>query len=270
MRKRKWPELTTTDGARYRERSYWDERYSAGGEAVEEGEQREWFGAYTALKEALPEDLDRSGAILELGCGSSRLSSDLLADGFACVTAADFSPACLAAASAAAAAAARRPPAAPRPLWLALDARRLPLRAALFDAVVEKGMLDALLAGERDPWRVSKAARRQVGLVLDEVSRVLRPGGHFVSVTFAHPHVRSPLYARRRYGWRVRHRTYGEAFHYHVYVMTRGDGEPPRDDDDDDDDDDEDDDDDDAAPPVMLEYDEREDFLNAIDLSTFL
>ncbi|CAM9844058.1 unnamed protein product [Lampetra planeri] len=259
--------LSPRDGARYRERSYWDERYSNGEEVVEkEGEQREWFGAYAALKEALPEDLDRSGAILELGCGSSRLSSDLLADGFACVTAADFSPACLAAASATATA--RRPPAAPRPLWLALDARRLPLRAALFDAVIEKGMLDALLAGERDPWRVSKAARRQVGLVLDEVSRVLRPGGHFVSVTFAHPHVRSPLYARRRYGWRVRHRTYGETFHYHVYVMTRGHGEPPGDNDDDDED--EDDQDDDAAPPVMLEYDEREDFLNAIDLSTFL
>ncbi|XP_075926370.1 EEF1A lysine methyltransferase 4 isoform X3 [Petromyzon marinus] len=207
MRKRKWPELTTTDGARYRERSYWDERYSAGGEAVEEGEQREWFGAYTALKEALPEDLDRSGAILELGCGSSRLSSDLLADGFACVTAADFSPACLAAASAAAAAAARRPPAAPRPLWLALDARRLPLRAALFDAVVEKGMLDALLAGERDPWRVSKAARRQVGLVLDESTVRASPGrpaeleprtsAASVALTAGPPHHRPKIEQRR-------------------------------------------------------------------------
>ncbi|XP_062337844.1 EEF1A lysine methyltransferase 4 [Osmerus eperlanus] len=61
------------------------------------------------------------------------------------------------------------------------------------------------------------------------VSRVLKPGGRFLSITFAQPHFRKRLYARRCFGWSVHHHTYGEGFHYFLYVLTKGEELSPED-----------------------------------------
>ncbi|KAH0624295.1 hypothetical protein JD844_007995 [Phrynosoma platyrhinos] len=62
-----------------------------------------------------------------------------------------------------------------------------------------------------------------------EVSRVLRPGGRFISITFAQPHFRKRHYAQPAYGWSVRHSVYGDGFHYFFYVMVKGEGLSPSD-----------------------------------------
>lgn len=51
---------------------------------------------------------------------------------------------------------------------------------------------------------------------------MLKPSGRFVSVTFAQPHFRKRLYARAEYGWSIQHHTYGQGFHYFLYVLTKG------------------------------------------------
>ncbi len=53
-------------------------------------------------------------------------------------------------------------------------------------------------------------------------SRVLKPGGRFISVTFAQPHFRKRLYARAEYDWSIKHYHYGSSFHYFLYVLTKG------------------------------------------------
>lgn len=65
------------------------------------------------------------------------------------------------------------------------------------------------------------------GFLLPQVSRVLRPGGCFISITFAQPHFRKPHYAQEAFGWSLRHATCGDtgdtgAFHYFLYVMRKG------------------------------------------------
>lgn len=96
-----------------------------------------------------------------------------------------------------------------------------------------------------------------------QVSRVLVPGGRFLSMTSAAPHFRVRHYAQARYGWSLRHATYGSGFHFHLYLMHKG-GElsaaqlalgaqllsPPRP----------------PASPCFLQDSDPEDFLSTIQL----
>ncbi|KAM4605282.1 EEF1A lysine methyltransferase 4 [Polymixia lowei] len=61
------------------------------------------------------------------------------------------------------------------------------------------------------------------------ISRVLKPGGRFLSVTFSQPHFRKRLYARCEYNWSIKHHTYGDGFHYFLYVLTKGEELSPED-----------------------------------------
>ena len=46
--------------------------------------------------------------------------------------------------------------------------------------------------------------------------------GVFISITFAQPHFRKPLYAHDEYNWSIQLQTIGETFHYFIYIMTKG------------------------------------------------
>lgn len=41
-------------------------------------------------------------------------------------------------------------------------------------------------------------------------------------MTSAAPHFRTRHYAQTRYGWSLRHATYGSGFHFHFYLMRKG------------------------------------------------
>lgn len=69
----------------------------------------------------------------------------------------------------------------------------------------------------------------QVICFAPQVSRVLKPGGRFISVTFAQPHFRKRLYARAKYDWSIKHYHYGSSFHYFLYVLTKGEELSPED-----------------------------------------
>ncbi|NWV46438.1 EFMT4 methyltransferase, partial [Daphoenositta chrysoptera] len=160
------------------------------------------------------------------GCGNSALSHDLHELGYTDVTSIDFSPACIAAMRA-------RHARCPGLRWAVMDIRALAFPDASFDVVLEKGTLDVLMVEETDPWHVSPQAAAAMRRVLAEVSRVLRPGGCFISITFAQPHFRKPHYAQEAFGWSLRHAACGDgdaaAFHYFLYAMRKGQPLDPRD-----------------------------------------
>ena len=55
------------------------------------------------------------------------------------------------------------------------------------------------------------------------MSALLKPGGRFISITFAQPHFRKPLYAKSRWQWSLETLSFGDGFEYFVYVMVKGD-----------------------------------------------
>ncbi|XP_037537245.1 microtubule-associated protein 6 [Nematolebias whitei] len=71
--------------------------------------------------------------------------------------------------------------------------------------------------------------RREEHLVKTKISRCLKPGGRFVSITFAQPFFRKRLYARSVYNWSIKQHSYGEGFQYFLFVMTKGEELSPED-----------------------------------------
>ncbi|XP_070989046.1 EEF1A lysine methyltransferase 4 isoform X2 [Oncorhynchus clarkii lewisi] len=198
--------------SRYKDVDYWDERYKT-------EKSFEWFGDFSKFQHLLQRHVLKDDAILVLGCGNSSMSSDMYDAGYHSITNIDYSSVCIDTMSA------RHDATCPGMTWHQMDARQLSFTDASYDVVLEKGTLDAMLVEEKDPWKVSS----ETACLIDQVSRVLKPGGRFLSVTFAQPHFRKRLYARHDYCWSVRTRSYGDGFQYFLYVLTKGEELSPED-----------------------------------------
>ncbi|XP_039621286.1 EEF1A lysine methyltransferase 4 [Polypterus senegalus] len=199
----------------YNDKDYWDERYRT-------EEAFDWFGDLSSFKHLLEPHIGSADRILVLGCGNSTLSFDLYCSGFTNITNIDYSSVCISNMAA-------KHPNCRGLEWYQMDARKLSFSDSCFDVVLEKGTLDAMLADERDPWNMSPETAKTLQCILKEVSRVLCPGGRFVSITFSQPHFRKRHYARRELDWSIQHYSYGSGFHYFMYVMTKGEPLSPQD-----------------------------------------
>jgi ubiquinone/menaquinone biosynthesis C-methylase UbiE len=80
--------------------------------------------------------------------------------------------------------------------------------------------MDALMCDRGDVWEPSQDVVEQVKLEVDEVVRVLKPGGKFIYITFGQPHFRR-RHLERPGVWDVHVQAIGDAFHYFVYSMTK-------------------------------------------------
>jgi len=185
----------------YWEQRYWDDRYAAAS-ALTNGTQTskekdsiappttEWYVGC----EALPQLCDPAGPLgaaalvppgrlLELGCGDSEVAFGFASMGFA-VLGLDFAPSALQRA-AQQLQGARLP--GPGSFDLAVaDVRALPVASGSCDAVLDKGCFDALRS-------------KDCAAFLQEVCRVLRPGGRFVCISNSEALVRS--HARKVANW---------------------------------------------------------------------
>ena len=126
----------------YSKQDYWEQRYQ-----TEHGGAPEWYLSWPQLKRQLCDEEGILGSlaltppahVLELGCGNFSLVPGLASMGFA-VLGADFSPTATAEAAAdcvmgfAGSGCAN---------FATLDVRALPLRSRSFDAVVDKGCIQA-------------------------------------------------------------------------------------------------------------------------------
>lgn len=70
--------------------------------------------------------------------------------------------------------------------FLTMDIRALTFPANTFDICLDKGTLDSLLSGS--PWQPPPHVQANVKKYVDEVERVLRPGGKWLYVTWRQPH----------------------------------------------------------------------------------
>lgn len=197
-----------TNNEDYREQSYWDTRYK-------DEDKYDWFSSYAAFQQLLRQDLRVTDKILTLGCGNSAVSEEMYRDGYQHITNTDFSRVVI-----------EKMAHKHRDLsemsWLVMDICELKFEPCFFDVVLEKGTLDALMVHEKDPWNTSTETLEKMDTILTQVSAVLKPGGKFISITFAQPHFRRPIYAHSKYNWDVNLSTFGNSFHFFYFVMTKG------------------------------------------------
>lgn len=203
------------DNSRYKEVDYWDQRYSS-------ELSYDWLGDFSKFQHHVETFVQRGDSILMLGCGNSSLSADMYAAGYRSITNIDYSSVCVEAMSV-------RHSDCPGMTWHQMDVRHLSFPDASFDVILEKATLDALMVEEKTPWEVSPPTARFMQQTLSEISRCLKPGGRFISITFAQPFFRKRLLARSEYDWSIKHLSYGEGFEYFVYVMTKGEELSPAD-----------------------------------------
>jgi SAM-dependent methyltransferase len=80
--------------------------------------------------------------------------------------------------------------------WILMDVRELDLPDASVDIAVDKGTLDAFVQGSL--WDPPDDVRTNVGKYVNEVARVLRPGGSWLYITYRQPHFMKPLLTREK------------------------------------------------------------------------
>ncbi|KAL9689097.1 hypothetical protein QQ045_033528 [Rhodiola kirilowii] len=165
----------------------------------------EWYAEWGQLREPLLSYLSFSGdgsgfdsvdgderfrmQILVPGCGNSKLSEHLYDEGFRCIVNIDFSKVVISDMLR------RNIRVRPEMKWRVMDMTSMQFEDEAFDAVVDKGGLDALMEPELGS---------QLGdQYLSEVKRVLKPQGRFVCLTLAESHVIGLLFSKFRFGWEV-------------------------------------------------------------------
>lgn len=66
--------------------------------------------------------------------------------------------------------------------WLVMDCLKMEFKDNEFDAIIDKSTIDAILCGEYSFYNTAK--------MLNEVQRVLSPGGLYMSISYGKPETR--------------------------------------------------------------------------------
>lgn len=149
---------------------YWDERYKKSSKPYD------WYSSWEKIGPLVAEYMPPlNGAILNVGCGSSRLPQELHDAGYTNVTSIDYSPAVIEQM--------QQKHADLGQSFLLMDMTQMAFANESFDLLVDKGALDALFTGAHD----------KVFEAVPEFFRVLKPGGRYFSITFGEAARRTEL-----------------------------------------------------------------------------
>lgn len=148
----------------------------------------------SALSEVNGEETSADPSTLEVqilvpGCGNSRLSEQLYDAGFHYITNIDFSKVVIGDMLR------RNVRSRPGMRWRVMDMTSMQFADKLFDAILDKGGLDALMEPELGPVLGNQ--------YVSEVKRVLKEGGKFICLTLGESHVLGMLFPKFRYGWKI-------------------------------------------------------------------
>ncbi|KAI9739895.1 MAG: hypothetical protein M1818_004951 [Claussenomyces sp. TS43310] len=167
---------------------YWDERYRSE-QKVNQHETEtqpsldsyDWFRSFEQLRRFFEHNLPPSSSgchILHLGCGNSNLTAELYALQYTNQTSIDFSDVVIRAMKSKYSKLGTR--------WINMDMRELKLPDGSVDVAIDKSTLDVMIHGSS--WDPPADVQSNVGKYVDEVARVLKPGGRWLYITYRQPH----------------------------------------------------------------------------------
>ena len=180
------------------------------------GDGLNYLAGYDELEPILQRFTARNHRVLILGCGTSTLGEELAVRGFSRVEAVDYSENAILrmreTQETRLATHARQPPVRPPPHPLKVDYRIMDVTKMTYpdrsvDCVLDKATLDTMKQLDDDdeddmefsaPGASDKAVkpdpRSHAQRMLRESCRVLKPGGHYVCITYGEPQTRLPLF----------------------------------------------------------------------------
>ena len=193
------------DNCEYKQLQYWNTRY-------EQEQEFDWFKQYRDLRPILRQFFPAQPcSILMLGCGNSSLSQDMYSDGFTDIVNVDYSDVLIQ----------RMSLKYPHMRWIVDDVQKLEfIPNESIDVCLDKGTMDALMCDKGDVWDPSPELIEDCRKEVDQVMRVLKPGGTFIYITFGQPHFRL-RHLERPGKWQVQVQTIGDSFHYFIYSMVK-------------------------------------------------
>ena len=165
----------------YASKSYWNERF-------EKEESYEWLLSYAQIRQHIQSYIVsfRSPRILVVGCGNSNFSLELYEDvQTADIVNIDFSDVVIERMKLVSALR------APNMKWVVMDMLNIDFAAECFDVVIDKATMDALFTEQTDVWSPNLELIEKCCKMCAGISKVLRPGGVFIQISFAQPHFRT-------------------------------------------------------------------------------
>ncbi|CAI5448453.1 unnamed protein product [Caenorhabditis angaria] len=137
----------------------------------------EWYGDFNTLQDAIEKYMKVSETILQIGCGSSELATQLYDNGYRNVHSIDVDQNVITKQL-------QKNKSRSTLTFEKADATNLPLKDESFPVVIDKGTYDALL-----PPNSTAENQETVRKMFNEVNRVLTCGGRYIIVTLAQDHL---------------------------------------------------------------------------------
>ena len=166
---------------RYGDIKYWEEHYKN----VEEDTTFDWLEEYPSLKEIISslKISKESGKILNVGCGNSELSENMYDDGYNNIYNIDISNTVINIMT-------ERSKNRPGMIYEVMDVCDIKYDNNLFDLVIDKSTMDALLCGDDYCITIAK--------MLKEIQRVLKVDGYYMIISYEEPDYRM-MHLKRKF-----------------------------------------------------------------------
>lgn len=149
----------------YSKKSFWNERFE------KSDSNFDWYADWEQLEKYFKVFLTQDSTILMVGCGNSKMSSQMYKSNFKNITNIDISDVVIG----------KMQKQFPEMKWIEMDATKMGFEDNSFDCAIDKGTLDAIMCGN-DPSPPAHMIR--------EMHRVTKKGGHYCIITHGEPESR--------------------------------------------------------------------------------
>ena len=160
-----------TDDYNYSKKEFWNDRFG------KTTGNFDWYADWTQLKPKFTKIINVESSILMVGCGNSKMSTQMIKDGYKNITNIDISDVVIN----------KMKSEYPDEIYIEMDATNMTFKDNSFDCLVDKGTLDALMCAN-DLDLPSK--------LLKEMYRVTKVGGYFTVVTHGEPKYRLDIFKK--------------------------------------------------------------------------